>query len=152
MNRFLTILACIFLSVIVSNAATLTVTKTADTNDGICDSDCSLREAIDVAASGDTIDFSTLFNTTQFIILNGTELTIGKSVTINGTGADKLNIDAGFTSRVININGIGNIVNINAVKITSGFNSSPTDCTGGGIKIVDATVNIDKSTIDFNFA
>lgn len=28
-----------------SYAATLTVTKTADTNDGVCDADCSLREA-----------------------------------------------------------------------------------------------------------
>lgn len=30
-------------------AATLKVTKTADTNDGSCDSDCSLREAVAVA-------------------------------------------------------------------------------------------------------
>ena len=36
--------------------ADLTVTKTADTNDGTCDGDCSLREAIAVAASGDVID------------------------------------------------------------------------------------------------
>ena len=33
-----------------ASAATFTVTKTADTNDGICDTDCSLREAI-VAAN-----------------------------------------------------------------------------------------------------
>ena len=39
-----------------AQAATLTVTKTADTNDSICDADCSLREAISTAISGDTID------------------------------------------------------------------------------------------------
>ncbi|MDQ6787766.1 MAG: CSLREA domain-containing protein, partial [Acidobacteriota bacterium] len=39
-------------------AATLTVTKTADTNDGVCNSDCSLREAIAVAASNDTISLN----------------------------------------------------------------------------------------------
>src|ERR1051325_507493 len=33
------------LSVIVQLAATFTVTKTADTNDGVCNADCSLREA-----------------------------------------------------------------------------------------------------------
>ena len=39
-------------------AATFTVTKTADTNDGTCDADCSLREAIVAAnatAGADTI-------------------------------------------------------------------------------------------------
>lgn len=42
-------------------AATYTVTKTADTNDGACDADCSLREAITVAnttPSSDTIIFA----------------------------------------------------------------------------------------------
>lgn len=41
---------------------TLTVTKTADTNDGSCDADCSLREAIDVSnisvGNLDTIAFN----------------------------------------------------------------------------------------------
>ena len=39
-------------------AATFTVTKTADTNDGACDGDCSLREAIvatNAIASADPI-------------------------------------------------------------------------------------------------
>ncbi len=42
-------------------AATFTVTKTADTNDGTCDADCSLREAIvaaNAAAGADTINFN----------------------------------------------------------------------------------------------
>lgn len=41
-------------------AATYTVTKTADTNDGTCDADCSLREAIAAANADpghDTIEF-----------------------------------------------------------------------------------------------
>lgn len=44
-----------------ASAATLTVTKIADTNDGTCDADCSLREAITAAnAAGgtDTINFA----------------------------------------------------------------------------------------------
>ena len=35
-----------------------TVTKTADTNDGTCDADCSLREAINAVVSGDEIAFA----------------------------------------------------------------------------------------------
>src|SRR5512147_992156 len=41
-----------------AQAATFTVTKTADTDDGVCDADCSLREAIraaNAAAGADTI-------------------------------------------------------------------------------------------------
>lgn len=42
---------CFGLSIPISlEAATFTVTKTADTADGVCDADCSLREAI-VAAN-----------------------------------------------------------------------------------------------------
>lgn len=36
-----------------ARAATLTVTKTADTNDGLCDADCSLREATGLATPPD---------------------------------------------------------------------------------------------------
>ncbi len=51
---------CLSVSVSPAFAATYTVTKTADTNDGTCDSDCSLREAIVAAnanAGADTIEF-----------------------------------------------------------------------------------------------
>lgn len=39
-------------------AATLTVSKTADTNDGACNADCSLREAITAAVASDAIHFN----------------------------------------------------------------------------------------------
>lgn len=151
MKRFLLIGMCLFLYSISINAATLTVTKTADTNDGICNADCSLREAISLAVGGDVIEFSTLFNTTQFIALNGTELVIDKSLTINGTGAEKLTVDGGFASRVFNISGMGNTINLNGIKISSGFVSSATICRGGGINITDAVVNLDSVIVDLNF-
>jgi CSLREA domain-containing protein len=58
-------------------SATYTVTKIADTNDGACDADCSLREAVAAAAAtvdNDTIQFSALFNQAQTITLSGTIL------------------------------------------------------------------------------
>ena len=47
-------------------AATFTVSKTADTDDGQCNADCSLREALKAAnlgAGGDTIQFAIPGNT-----------------------------------------------------------------------------------------
>jgi CSLREA domain-containing protein len=75
------------------SAATLTVTKTDDTADGICNADCSLREAIAAAASGDTIVFSSLFNAPQVITLSEAEgfqtLNVtDKNLTITGKGAN----------------------------------------------------------------
>ena len=59
-------------------AATLSVSKTADTSDGTCDADCSLREAITAAIAGDTITFAIAGT----ITLGGTQLTINKDLTI----------------------------------------------------------------------
>ena len=72
--------------------AVFTVTKTADTDDGVCDADCSLREAIALAQNGDTITFSALFNTPQTIDLLTSLPNIGRSLTIQGPGANLLTI------------------------------------------------------------
>lgn len=81
---------------------TFTVTKTADTNDGTCDADCSLREAIvasnaDVSANPATIDLQaasnynlTLTNATQENAAATGDLDIvatNHTVTINGAGS-----------------------------------------------------------------
>ena len=77
-------------------AVTFTVTKIADTNDNVCDTDCSLREAISVAnttATDDEINFDAgVFGSfPQTIILSGTQLTITNNgtLTINGTVFDR---------------------------------------------------------------
>src|SRR5688572_30845065 len=71
---------------------TWTVTKTADTNDGACDADCSLREAIDVAASGDTIDFDPSLGVSYTEIVLTSNLVIDKDLTISGPGSDVMGI------------------------------------------------------------
>lgn len=52
---------------------TLIVTKLADTNDGVCDSDCSLREAVTAAYSETTIRFASNVRGTLMI---GNELVV----------------------------------------------------------------------------
>ncbi len=122
----------------------LVVTKTADTNDGNCDSDCSLREAINAAGSGNTIEFSPLFNTPQTITLSDTagfrELAIvDKSITIAGKGAELLTIRRDPASlqnfRIFRIGNTGiNPVNVTltGMKITGGRTAVN---SGAGIRI-----------------
>src|SRR5688572_24426785 len=79
-----------------------TVTKTDDTNDGICDAaDCSLREAIAVAAPGDTVIVPP---GTYNLWLN--HLWINKDLTITGSGVGSTIIQQ--TNPVFRVFDIGN--------------------------------------------
>lgn len=108
-----------------SFSATYTVTKTADTNDGTCDADCSLREAVAAAnatTDNDTIVFdSTAFAGSQTITLAGTEIVIvnNGSLTISGTGSERLTIDGNNASRIIS-NNAGAATTISNMMFTRG--------------------------------
>ena len=120
----------------VAFSATYTVTKIGDTNDGMCDADCSLREAVTAAnstADNDTIAFSTLFNTTQTIVLGLGEIVIANngSLTINGPGANLLTVDGNNASRVISISDDA-IVNIDSMRLTRGNGAGALNNGSGG--------------------
>ena len=72
----------------------------ADTNDGACDTDCSLREALAVAAPGSIIEFASGLSGT--ITLKST-LTINKNLTINGPITKPLTISGRNAIRVFYI-------------------------------------------------
>ncbi len=118
--------------IIPAGAATFTVTNTADTNDGTCDSHCTLREAIlaaNSAATSDVIQFDpAVFSTAQTITLTGTALSINNNggLEIDGAGADLLAISGNDLSRVFHIES-GAIVLISDMTIRNG------NGTGGGI-------------------
>jgi CSLREA domain-containing protein len=112
-----------------------TVNSTADTNDGVCDADCSLREALALAQNGDLINFSPAFNTPQTINLLTALPDITKSVTIQGPGANLLTVrrdyNAATSFRIFNIAfAISNGVSISGMTITGGNSSGD---FGGGI-------------------
>jgi len=64
----------VHVSAVQAAAATFTVTKTADTNDGTCDTDCSLREAVAAANTNlghDTIEFNIPTSDDGYVAANG---------------------------------------------------------------------------------
>jgi CSLREA domain-containing protein/uncharacterized repeat protein (TIGR01451 family) len=139
--------------------AVFAVTKTADTNDGACDGDCSLREAIsaaNAAAGTDTISIPagtytlTLTNaggnnednnaTGDLDILGGTVISgAGSAATIIQAGTNTSNgIDKVFSFNPICANPIG--VTMNGVTVRFGRNTQPSlsidfSDTGGGIDV-----------------
>ncbi len=137
--------------------ATYTVTKTADTSDGTCDSDCSLREAV-VAANAtidnDIVAFSALFNAPQTITLGGTEIVFANNgtLTITGPGADKLTISGNNASRIF-ASGANVVVNINNLRFTGGNGVGATNTgRGGAIYNVGGTMVVSNSIITGNSA
>ncbi|MEM8556742.1 MAG: Ig-like domain-containing protein [Bacteroidota bacterium] len=125
---------------------TFIVTKTADTNDGTCDADCSLREAIaaadaNLAAAADTITFSPAVTGT--IALDGTQLTLVTDVVINGPGAGVLAVSGNQISRVFETT---STVEINDLTIRDGNATS----SGSGIRNLGGTLTIRRSSITNN--
>jgi hypothetical protein len=157
-NRFLTLMFSLFaLFTIGASAATYTVTKVADTNDGTCDADCSLREAVTAAnasADNDTIVFATLFNTVQTIVLSLNEIVIGAngSLTITGPGAGLLTLDGNLATRIISTSANVN-AEINGIKFTRGNGVGAVNTgRGGAIYNVGGTLVLRNVIVDGNSA
>jgi hypothetical protein len=92
--------------------STLTVTNNLDKGAG------SLRNTIKTAQSGDTIVFAPSLDG-QTITLTSDQLTINKSLDIEGPGTDKLAVSGGDANRIFKINA-GLSVTIAGLTITHG--------------------------------
>jgi CSLREA domain-containing protein len=157
-TQICSVLFCLVLSLVsvsLVQAATFIVTKTADTNDGVCDSDCSLREAIgaaNTAAGDDVIEFdAAVFAVSQQINLTNGILSVNNfgSLTINGPGARKLTIDSLAAERHFNI--LGNAVaTFNRITFTGNRNRG--SGFGGGIYNFFGTVNLNECVLVNNSA
>lgn len=131
-----------------ANAATFTVTKTADTADGICDADCSLREAITAAnllAGADVIILpagtytTTIPTTNDNANLNG-DLDITGSVRIIGGGEAATFVEANALpgaafDRVFHVLGVSTNVLIEGITVRNGRTlATAVVFRGGGIR------------------
>jgi CSLREA domain-containing protein len=116
--------------------ATLTVTKTADTADGSCDADCSLREAVIAANGNPGAETIVLPAGTYTLSRPGHEdaaatgdLDLRDDLAIAGSGATGTIVDGGGLDRVFEIPE-GVTVSISGVAVTQG-RAVPGE--GGGI-------------------
>jgi len=146
------ILALAFLAASIdTDAATLVVTKTADTADGICDSDCSLREAVTAAASGDTVVFSPLFNEPQTITLSKGQIFITQGITVTGPGQILLTINGNNASRIFFVRS-NNLVSLSDMTIMRGSTQIPEDSNGGAIYVNGSGLVLTNVTLTQNTA
>jgi CSLREA domain-containing protein len=130
---------------------TWTVTKTADTNDGICDTDCSLREALTNSYGGDTIKFGV----SGTIVLGSALPAINKSLVIDGSG-QTITLDGAKSYRIFTELEAGDLT----VKYLTFQNGQPaTPCewdinlpSCGGAIYTDGKLTVINSTFSGNAA
>jgi CSLREA domain-containing protein len=87
------------------SAAVLTVTTTADTDDGVCDAQCSLREAIDAAGYGDSVIFAREIRGGTIQLTRTLAPAVGKFVKIDGPNRRRITLKGDNTFRIIESHG-----------------------------------------------
>ena len=108
------------------------VNSLADPGDGVCaNNECTLREAIEAAQSGEHITFKS--NLSGTIALTAGELLIAKGLFIDGPGADRIAVNGQNASRVVRI-ALGPGVTVSGLMITRG---NAIGESGGGILVED---------------
>jgi CSLREA domain-containing protein len=125
-------------------AADFGVTKTADTNDGACNADCSLREAIVAANTLGGAD-RVVLGAGQAYPLSLGRLTVTGALTVDGNGSS---IDGAGLDRVADILGQF-LVTLNSLTIKGGIASGFLSL-GGGVNIRGATVVMNGCTVTGN--
>ncbi|HMJ86973.1 MAG TPA: choice-of-anchor Q domain-containing protein, partial [Vicinamibacterales bacterium] len=120
-----------------TEAATFIVTKTFDTNDGVCGADCSLREAINAANANPGSDVIVLPAGTYRLGIPGAgedagatgDLDITDTLAINGAGTADTIVDGGALDRVFHLH-LGGSVLMRDLTVRNG---SVLQANGGGI-------------------
>ena len=132
----------------------LVVTKTADTFDGSCDHDCSLREAV-AAAQGEELKVVVVGAGVYELTRKGAledggstgDLDVKSPLVILGAGADRTILDGAQTDRVLHVAEFDEL-EVHGVTVRNGWarGATPQDSTGGGIHsgrlvLVDSVVS-----------
>ena len=131
-----------------ASAAILNVNTTADHDDKFCTAaDCTLREAVQVGGSADTINLPA----GNYVLTMSSELDLFAD-TIVGVGARTTFIDGGDKTRVLRIAGEGTS-RVSGVTIRNGNGASTTSSgAGGGIFVQSSTLALTNVTVSGNNA
>ncbi len=108
------------------NAATFSVTKEADTNDGVCDTDCSLREAVYAANTSPGHDLINVPSGEYQITISGTGEDSGSSgdfdiledLDIQGAGPSATTINGMGEYQLFDVNDVGTSISLNISGMT----------------------------------
>jgi CSLREA domain-containing protein len=146
-SAFILLLATLFAAPYTCAASTLIVNKTEDTADGVCDADCSLREAVVAAMPGDTIVFSSLFLSSQTITLTMGQIAITKDLAITGPGINYLSISGNNAGRIFDISG-GVVVSMSLMRLRDGRVTDFVYAYGGAIRALASVLTL--SDMEFN--
>jgi hypothetical protein len=126
----------------------VTVTTTADSGPG------SLRAAIAAASAGDTINFANQLKG-QTITLTSGQISITRSLDIEGPGANKLIVSGNNATRVFDIGSSANVT-IAGLTIANGSATSATNPSqqggGGVLNEVGSIVHLNNDTFSNNTA
>ncbi|MFQ5514287.1 MAG: CSLREA domain-containing protein, partial [Myxococcota bacterium] len=135
--------------------AAFVVTKTADTNDGLCDADCSLREAVlaaNASPGADGIEIPAgLYVLTRSGALEDAadtgDLDLTGPTTLTGAGAALSIVDGAGSDRLIDV--------INADVAVTGLtlrNGSALGDSGGAIAVAGGALTLDGVALEDSFA
>ncbi len=140
-----------------ASAAPFVVTKTADTADGTCDADCSLREAVIAANTAPGPDSIALSAETYVLGIPGTnsdvngDLDITDLLTITGAGAGRTFIDAGGATtgdRALHVSSPG-AATVSDITVRNGMATG----SGGGLRVsVGGSLVLSNSVVTGNSA
>ena len=139
-----------------ANAATWTVTKSTNSNDNVCDADCSLREAVFNADSGDTVTFNSNL-VGQTFTLGGSEIVITKHITIDGYINDPnvAFISGEMTSRIFNLQAGSALTLKNAILVQGNGKPNanfPGNGEGGAIYALNSSLSLERVAVRANTA
>lgn len=151
------ILACLWIIILLAfanaaNAATYTVTKIADTKDGTCNADCSLREAID-AANGAGAGPHTINIPAGTYTISGAgddtntagDFDINVAIDFVGAGSSSTILDGNLSDRIFHVRIAGTAVSVTGMKFIQGRAGAS---TGGGINSLSGNITVTDSIFD----
>jgi hypothetical protein len=133
-------------------AATLTVNTTADEFNTPSGASRSMREAVrDAAASGDTIVFDSALNGSTLTLTMGTEIVLGKSLTIDATSlAAGITVSGGTGSNRIFSVSSGKTVALLGLTLTGGDGAGAASTGDGGAIYNVGTLTLTGCTVSGN--
>lgn len=146
-NLFIIGLITVFIFGVASaSAATWTVTKATNSDDGVCNADCSLREAVAVSNSGDLIVFTPNLLGQTFTLGGSPIAYVGKRIEIDGNldGVNVAQISGGNNTYHFDVRDEGALTlrNITLVNGNSGGR--------GSILAFNSNLSLDRVSIRNN--